>query len=64
VTLDRHSRGADFKRFDHPDVGRLELDYETLYRPDDNERLLVVYSARPGSPTEEKLRLLAGVKGR
>ncbi|WP_432947515.1 hypothetical protein ACQPXM_11120 [Kribbella sp. CA-253562] len=52
------------KRFDHPDAGRLELDYETLYHPDDDEQLLIVYSAKPGSPAEEKLRQLASVKDR
>lgn len=50
------------KRFDHPDVGKLELDYETLYHPDDDEQLLIVYSAKPGSPAEAKLQRLAGVK--
>ncbi|MGI5212349.1 helix-turn-helix transcriptional regulator [Plantactinospora sp. CA-290183] len=47
------------KRFDHPVVGRFELDYESLYHPDDQDQLVIVYSAPPGSPAEAKLRQLA-----
>jgi transcriptional regulator with XRE-family HTH domain len=46
------------KRFDHPAVGRFQLDYETLYHPEDEEQLLIVYSARPGTSAEQKLASL------
>jgi transcriptional regulator with XRE-family HTH domain len=48
------------KRFDHPEVGALELDYESLYHPDDEDQLLIIYSARRGSVSETKLARLAG----
>ncbi|MGF1431183.1 helix-turn-helix transcriptional regulator [Kitasatospora sp. LaBMicrA B282] len=44
----------------HPLVGELELAYETLALPGDPDQLLVGYTAVPGSPTAERLALLAG----
>ena len=43
----------------HPVVGELRFDYETFAPPGDPDLLLVVYTAQSGSPTEERLRLLA-----
>ncbi|OZF07548.1 transcriptional regulator [Rhodococcus sp. 15-1154-1] len=53
-------RPPDVKRFDHPSVGRLELQCQTLLDPDQSHRLLV-YTAVPGSESYEKLQLLAVV---
>jgi transcriptional regulator with XRE-family HTH domain len=48
----------EVKRFDHPEVGRLELHCQTLLDPDQSHRLLV-YTAVPGSDSHGKLQLLA-----
>ncbi|MFF0587155.1 helix-turn-helix transcriptional regulator [Streptomyces sp. NPDC003781] len=50
-------RRADVKRFLHPVVGLLELDCEVLLSPEHDQRL-VVYTARPGSESHERLELL------
>ncbi|MEU4154738.1 helix-turn-helix transcriptional regulator [Streptomyces sp. NPDC026659] len=42
----------------HPVVGELELRYEKLLRPQARQ-LIVVYHADPGSPSADRLRLLA-----
>ncbi|MDR6508113.1 helix-turn-helix transcriptional regulator [Arthrobacter oryzae] len=47
----------EIKRFIHPSVGRLELHCQTLLDPDQSHRLLV-YTAVPGSDSNEKLQLL------
>lgn len=44
--------------FDHPVVGPLELTFETLRAPDDEDLMLVTYTAEPASEAEEALRLL------
>ena len=46
------------KRFVHPELGLLELECQTLVDPEQSHSLLV-YTAAPGSPSDEKLRLLA-----
>lgn len=46
------------KRFRHPLVGDLTLDYESLQLPADPGLALVAYSAEPGSASEEALREL------
>lgn len=46
------------KRFIHPELGRLELACQTLVDPD-NSHTLLVYTAEPGSESQEKLRLLS-----
>lgn len=51
-------RPPDVKRFDHPEVGRLELSCQTLLDPEQSHRLLV-YTAAPGSESHERLQLLA-----
>ncbi|KQQ00034.1 MULTISPECIES: helix-turn-helix transcriptional regulator [unclassified Rathayibacter] len=48
------------KRFQHPSVGLLELECQTLLDPEQSHRLLV-YTAVPGSESAEKLELLAVV---
>jgi hypothetical protein len=48
----------EVKRFNHPEVGPLELSCQTLLDPDQSHRLLV-YTALPGSESHEKLTLLA-----
>ncbi|MFG1914672.1 helix-turn-helix transcriptional regulator [Micromonospora sp. NPDC048898] len=50
------------KRFLHPEVGALELHCQTLVDPDESQTLLV-FTAVPGSASDEKLRLLAAVGG-
>lgn len=47
------------KRFRHPVVGDLTLDYESLDLPGDPGQRMLVYSAEPGSPSYEGLQLLA-----
>jgi transcriptional regulator with XRE-family HTH domain len=47
------------KRFHHPIVGELTLDFERLDLPGDPGQKLLVYSAEPGSPSRERLDLLA-----
>ncbi|NQX34557.1 helix-turn-helix transcriptional regulator [Herbiconiux sp. VKM Ac-2851] len=53
----RHYSGA--KQFRHPVVGLLELTYHVMELEDDPGHTLTVYTAAPGSPSEEGLRLLA-----
>jgi transcriptional regulator with XRE-family HTH domain len=47
------------KRFHHPVVGDLTLDYEALNPTGDPDQTLGLYTAEPGSPSEHALRLLA-----
>jgi transcriptional regulator with XRE-family HTH domain len=47
------------KHFRHPVVGDLHLMYEALELPADDGLSLLVYTAEPGSATEDALRLLA-----
>ncbi|MFJ9705758.1 helix-turn-helix transcriptional regulator [Streptomyces sp. NPDC101234] len=47
------------KRFLHPVVGELELIHETLDVPGDAGLCLTVYSADPGTPAADALKLLA-----
>ncbi|WP_103884568.1 helix-turn-helix domain-containing protein [Actinacidiphila yanglinensis] len=47
------------KRLNHPVVGDLELDQETLGLPDESGLSVVVYSAPPRSATADALKLLA-----
>jgi transcriptional regulator with XRE-family HTH domain len=45
----------------HPEAGPLELHYEKLLVPGTGGQTLVTYHAQPGSASEERLRLLAGM---
>jgi transcriptional regulator with XRE-family HTH domain len=47
------------KTFDHPGVGRIELDWDRLTVPGSGGQVLMVYSAEPGTPAATALTLLA-----
>jgi len=49
------------KRIHHPLVGDLELDYEAMELPANPDWLLFGHTAEPGSPTEERLKLLGSL---
>ena len=51
--------GSGTKRFHHATVGDLELQFEELELTTEPGLALVIYSAEPASPSEERLRLLA-----
>jgi hypothetical protein len=52
-----HTHGT--KRFRHQLVGDLELQWQGLVLPGDEDQRILVYFAVPGSPAAEKLSLLA-----
>ena len=54
--LFEHTHGV--KHFFNEAVGELRINYETLALPGDDGQTVIVYSADPGSPSEEKLKLL------
>ena len=47
------------KRFHHPVVGELTVDFEMLDLPGDPGQKMLVYSAEPASPSQQALQLLA-----
>jgi MmyB-like transcription regulator ligand binding domain len=47
------------KSFQHPVVGRLDLAFEAVPLPADPGLTLTAYSAQPGTPAHDALRLLA-----
>ncbi|MBZ9645860.1 helix-turn-helix domain-containing protein [Streptomyces sp. PSKA30] len=51
--------GTGTKRFHHPVVGDLTLSWESLVMAAEPGLTLVIYTAEPGSPSEEGLNLLA-----
>ena len=51
-------RPNERKRFDHPEVGRLELACQVLVDPDQSH-LLMVYTADPGTESHDRLQLLS-----
>jgi transcriptional regulator with XRE-family HTH domain len=51
--------GTGTKRFHHPLVGHLILAYEEFAITAEPGHVLLVYTAEPGSPSSERLRLLA-----
>ncbi|MER5832839.1 helix-turn-helix transcriptional regulator [Streptomyces sp. NPDC002130] len=55
----RHGTGT--KRFCHPAVGDLTLAYESLDLAAEPGLSMTIYTAEPGSPSEEGLRLLASL---
>jgi hypothetical protein len=56
---DVRTHGSGTKRFNHPVVGELTLAYEELIITADPGSVLMIYTAEPGSPSAERLRLLA-----
>jgi transcriptional regulator with XRE-family HTH domain len=54
--------GIEPKTFLHPQVGRLELDCQTLTAESESQ-ILLVYTATPGTESAERLRLLGIVGG-
>jgi transcriptional regulator with XRE-family HTH domain len=52
-----HHHGV--KTFDHPAVGPVEAAYNSMDLPGDPGLVLTVYTAEPGSPSDDALRLLA-----
>ena len=56
---DVRTHGTGTKRFHHPVVGDLVLAYEELAITAEPGLILMVYTAEPGSPSAERLRLLA-----
>ena len=46
------------KRFQHPEVGDLTLEFEVLHLPDDSGHRVLMYSAKPGGSSEAALKLL------
>ena len=53
------THGSGTKRFHHPVAGELILAYEELAITAEPGLVLLVYTAEPGSPSAERLRLLA-----
>jgi transcriptional regulator with XRE-family HTH domain len=54
--------GSEPKTFHHPQVGRLELECQTL-SADSESQILLIYTASPGTESAERLRLLGVVGG-
>lgn len=56
-------RHEGVKRLNHPRAGRLELTFRDLHLPLPQRAVydLIIYAAEPGTPSEERLGLLAGV---
>jgi hypothetical protein len=55
------THGTGTKRFNHPDVGELVLAYEELAITAEPGLVLIIYTAEPGSPSAERLQLLASL---
>jgi transcriptional regulator with XRE-family HTH domain len=51
------------KRYHHPLVGDLSVEYESFKLPGDPDQTLCIYTAEPGSASESALRLLANWTG-
>jgi transcriptional regulator with XRE-family HTH domain len=58
---DVRRKARETKRFRHPLVGELSLDYETLTVNDAPDQQLVVYHAAPGGPSAQALALLGSL---
>ncbi|MEU9885947.1 hypothetical protein [Sphaerisporangium sp. NPDC051011] len=56
---DVRQKTSGVSRLLHPQVGKLDLNYEKLALPGAPGQMLVTYHAAPGSPSCEKLQLLA-----
>ncbi|MFI6581690.1 helix-turn-helix domain-containing protein [Embleya sp. NPDC050493] len=49
------------KRFAHPQLGELALDYVAMRAPDDPDMTMMIYTAPPGSESATTLRLLTAL---
>jgi hypothetical protein len=58
---DVRTHGTGTKRFHHPEVGELVLAYEELAITAEPGLVLLIYTAEPGSPSAERLQLLASL---
>ncbi|MBB4913453.1 helix-turn-helix transcriptional regulator [Streptosporangium saharense] len=58
---DVRTHGTGTKRFHHPEVGELTLAYEELALTAEPGLAMIIYTAEPGSPSEERLRLLSSL---
>ncbi|MGR6919206.1 helix-turn-helix transcriptional regulator [[Actinomadura] parvosata] len=58
---DVRTHGTGTKRFTHPEVGELVLAYEELALTAEPGLVMIIYTAEPGSPSAERLRLLASL---
>jgi transcriptional regulator with XRE-family HTH domain len=56
---DVRTHGSGTKRFNHPVVGEVVLAYEELAITADPGQILMVYTAEPGSPSADRLKLLS-----
>ncbi|MGA7204941.1 MAG: helix-turn-helix transcriptional regulator [Specibacter sp.] len=56
---DVRTHGSGTKRFNHPVIGELTLAYEELSITADPGLVFLIYTAEPGSPSAERLQLLA-----
>jgi hypothetical protein len=56
---DVRTHGSGTKRFHHPVAGELTLAHEELAITAEPRLVLMVYTAEPGSPSAERIRLLA-----
>jgi transcriptional regulator with XRE-family HTH domain len=54
--------GVEPKTFQHPQVGRLELECQTLTAENESQ-ILLVYTATPGTESAQRLRLLGVIGG-
>lgn len=54
-----HQRSFGTKQFEHPVVGRIDVQYETLMLPGDDGQTLFVYSTEPGTDSRAAMNLLA-----
>ncbi|MGI5192197.1 helix-turn-helix transcriptional regulator [Streptomyces sp. CA-288835] len=54
-------RHEGIKRLEHPEVGRMELSFRSLDLPMCQRAVhdLIIYTAEPGTPSEDRLKLLA-----
>ncbi|WP_326673429.1 helix-turn-helix domain-containing protein [Streptomyces sp. NBC_01257] len=56
-----HGKTRGRKRFNHPQLGELALDYVAMRAPDDPDMTMMIYSTPPGSEAATALQLLASL---